>query len=108
MFKIVFFTPVDSAERIKSALFAAGAGTSNEYDRCAWQTLGAGQFRPSVRANPTIGTPGDLEHVQEYRIEVVAADECVRAAVEALIAAHPYEEPAYEVYRIYQRDDLPV
>lgn len=107
MYKLVFFCPPDHTEAIKEAVFAAGAGRYNEYDRCAWQMLGAGQFRPSAAASPFIGSADVTERLDEHRVEIVCTDDVVRGAIAALIAAHPYEEPAYEIYRIWQVHDLP-
>jgi hypothetical protein len=102
MFKLVFFVPEEQAEAVKEAVFAAGAGRYEKYDRCAWQTSGTGQFRPLEGSTPFIGTAGRVEYVPELRVEVLCPPECAKAAVTALINAHPYEEPAYEVYRIWQ------
>ncbi len=108
MFKLVFYVPEDDAERVKSAAFAAGAGRFELYDSCAYQTRGTGQFRPLPGSDPYIGEQGAVEHVEELRVEMVCRDEVVRDAVSALLEAHPYEEPAYEVYRIWTAADLPV
>ncbi|UXD87243.1 NGG1p interacting factor NIF3 [Thalassolituus hydrocarboniclasticus] len=100
MYKLVFYVPVAELESVKTAVFAAGAGNIGEYQECCWQVLGAGQFRPSAAANPFIGQAGKLESVEEYRVEMVCEDACIRAAVQALKAAHPYEEPAYDVWQL--------
>lgn len=108
MFKLVFFVPEDHAESVKSAVFATGAGRYENYDSCAWQTAGTGQFRPLPGSDPFIGASGGaLERVPEYRVEILCRDETVRPAIAALIDAHPYEEPAYEVYRVFQQETLP-
>lgn len=108
MFKLVFFVPPDHLEPVKQAVFATGAGRYEAYEECAYQTAGTGQFRPLENASPFIGTRGGArETVAELRVEILCRDEVVRAAVEALINTHPYEEPAYEVYRVYQLDSLP-
>ena len=100
MYKLIYFVPEAYAESTKKALFAAGAGKIGDYDCCAWQTLGQGQFRPLAGSQPFLGSAGELEVVCEYRVELVCMDEYIRAAVTALKQAHPYEEPAYEVYRL--------
>jgi len=100
MFKICFFVPETHVEVTKSAMFEAGAGRIGDYDSCAWQTLGAGQFRPLPGSDPFLGERGQLERVSEYKVEMVCEDGCVLAAVNALKQAHPYEEPAYEVFRL--------
>ena len=100
MYKLVFFVPQSHVEDVKAAVFAAGGGKIGDYQECCWQVAGSGQFRPSAAANPFIGNAGELERVDEYRVEMVCADDQIRAAVAALKAAHPYEEPAYDVWRL--------
>ncbi len=107
MYKIVFFVPREHAEGVKEAMFAAGAGRFENYDRCSWECEGTGQFRPSDQASPFIGRRQVLERLSELRVEMICEDKCVRPAVEALIEAHPYEEPAYEAYRVFALADLP-
>lgn len=99
MYKITFYVPASHLEVVKAALFAAGAGRLGNYDSCAWQVKGQGQFRPLAGSNPRIGQRDVLETVEEYRVELVCDDACVRAAVAALRQAHPYEMPAYDVVR---------
>jgi structural toxin protein (hemagglutinin/hemolysin) RtxA len=106
MYKIVFFVPPAFTEEVKLALFEAGAGGFRNYDFCSWQTTGTGQFRPLSESDPFIGEFGQVERVREDRVEMICSDEHVRRAVEALIAAHPYEEPAYEVFPILRLPDL--
>ncbi|AQA19356.1 NGG1p interacting factor NIF3 [Halioglobus japonicus] len=100
MYKLGFYVPETHLEPVKAAAFAAGAGRIGDYDQCCWQVAGQGQFRPSAAANPFIGKPGELELVDEYRVEMVCADDCVRAVVDAMIAAHPYEEPAWDLLQM--------
>lgn len=98
MYKLVFFVPASHVDAVKAAVFAAGAGKMGHYQECCWQVAGSGQFRPSAAADPFIGTAGKLERVDEYRVEMVCADDRIHAAVAALKVAHPYEEPAYDVW----------
>lgn len=100
MFKLCYFVPDTHVEQTKSALFEAGAGRIGDYDSCAWQCLGQGQFRPLDGSQPFLGQQGALEVVAEYKVELVCEDALIEAAVAALKSAHPYEEPAYEVYRL--------
>jgi hypothetical protein len=100
MYKLVFFVPASHVERVKDAVFAAGAGRIGDYEQCSWQVLGEGQFRPLAGSNPYIGRQDALEAVAEYRVELVCAAEHIAAAVAALRAAHPYEEPAFDVTRL--------
>lgn len=100
MYKICFFVPADHAEKVKQAIFATGAGRIGQYDQCSWQTAGIGQFRPLSNSNPFIGEQNKLETVEEYKVEMVCDEEFIKQAIEALKASHPYETPAYEVYRM--------
>ncbi|MET3963407.1 dinuclear metal center YbgI/SA1388 family protein [Marmoricola sp. OAE513] len=102
--KIVTFVPLSHADQVRTALAEAGAGSIGDYDSASFVSPGQGRFRPLAGANPTIGTVGDLEVVEEERIEVVA-DRSIRSRVlAALIRTHPYEEPAYDVLELA---DLP-
>lgn len=98
--KIVTFVPADDAERVLDALAAAGAGTVGDYTRCGYLGQGVGTFTPGPLTAPTIGTPGVVEHVVETRLETIAPRRLRGAVLRALIAAHPYEEPAYDVVEL--------
>jgi hypothetical protein len=100
MYKLAFFVPVADAEAVKEAVFATGAGRIGDYEACCFQTQGTGQFRPLAGANPHIGRVGDLERVEELKVELVCEDDHIQAAVAALRLAHPYEEPAYDVWKL--------
>ncbi|MEA3251931.1 MAG: YqfO family protein [Pseudomonadota bacterium] len=100
MYKLAFFIPVDAAEDVKEAVFESGAGRIGDYEACCFQTRGTGQFRPLDGADPHIGRVGQLERVDELKVELVCRDARIHAAVAALKLAHPYEEPAYEVWRL--------
>ena len=100
MYKLSFFVPDSHVEGVKSAVFAAGGGRIGAYDHCAWQVLGQGQFRPLAGSQPFIGETGQVERVEEWKVELVVADELIVAVVAALKLSHPYETPAYEVSRL--------
>ena len=100
MYKICVFVPEAAVEQVKQAMFAAGAGKIGDYDSCCWQTLGQGQFRPLQGSSPYIGQQGIVETVTELRIEMVCADACIKDAVAAMKQSHPYEEPAYDVWKL--------
>lgn len=100
MYKITFYVPESHLEPVKAALFAAGAGRIGAYDACAWQVRGQGQFRPLPGSNPFLGKTGQVEHVDEYKVELVCDDASIHRAVAALKEVHPYEEPAYDVVRL--------
>ncbi len=100
MFKICVYVPENYVEKVKFALFEAGAGRIGNYDSCCWQTTGTGQFRPLEHSKPTIGSIHQLERVSEIKVELVCADELVGQAIVALKQSHPYEEPAFDVWRL--------
>lgn len=95
--KWVVFVPGPDAETVRSALFAAGAGEIGDYSQCSWSVAGTGQFLPHDGATPAIGVIGAVERVSEDRVEVIAPARLRAAVLEALRAAHPYEEPAFDV-----------
>ena len=99
-YKLVAYIPENYLETVKKALFNAGAGSQGDYDQCCWQVKGEGQFRPLAGSNPHLGTQDVLERVPEWRIEVLVEDSCLEAVKNALLASHPYEEPAYDFYLV--------
>jgi len=99
MYKISFFVPESHLESVKSALFMAGAGKIGQYDCCAWQVKGQGQFRALEGSNPFLGEVNCLEFVEEYRVEMVCDEALVEDAIQALLTMHPYETPAYDVVK---------
>ncbi|QDS71378.1 hypothetical protein FKW77_002704 [Venturia effusa] len=103
-YKLVFFVPPASLAACKTAIFTAGAGRypgPGNYTEACFQSRGTGQFRPGSTANPNIGKPGELESVEEVRVETICVGRDVAVkAVEALVRVHPYEEVAYEVYKM--------
>ncbi|MGA7689152.1 MAG: Nif3-like dinuclear metal center hexameric protein [Jiangellales bacterium] len=98
--KVVVFVPHADAQRVLDALASAGAGRIGDYDRCGYVLAGTGTFRPRAGANPTIGTIGEIEQVAETRLEMVVPRDRRAAVVQALRAAHPYEEPAFDLFEL--------
>jgi dinuclear metal center YbgI/SA1388 family protein len=98
--KIVVFVPMPAVEVLIDAMAAAGAGAFGAYDRCAWTTAGEGTFRPGPAANPTIGVSGVVERVPEARVEMVLPRSRRGNVIAAVRAVHPYEEPAFDLYRL--------
>jgi hypothetical protein len=96
--KLVVFVPAESLEAVRDALFAAGAGRIGDYERCSWYAEGTGTFRALPGASPTAGEVGEEERVPELRLETVFPEERREAVVAALRNAHPYEEPAFDIY----------
>ncbi len=95
--KLVVFVPTGDADRVRLAVTAAGAGQLGSYDSCTWSTAGTGTFRPLAGATPSVGRVGTFEEVEEVRLETVLPRRLRRTVVAALLAAHPYETPAYDV-----------
>jgi hypothetical protein len=85
---------------VKQAVFSAGAGRYDGYDSCSWETLGTGQFRPLSGSKPFIGQQDKIETVPEYRVETICEEKFIKPVLNALLEAHPYETPAYEVWSI--------
>ena len=93
--------PESHKEIVKQAVFVEGAGHYGRYDCCSWETLGMGQFKPLSTSTPFIGEHGNLETLAEYRVEMICPENKIKAILQALISAHPYEIPAYDVQIIY-------
>ncbi len=100
MDKLTVYVPVDAADAVREALAGAGAGRIGDYDHASFSTPGDGRFRPLEGASPTIGAVGRAERVEEERVEVVLLRPLRASVVRALVAAHPYEEPAYDVVEL--------
>jgi len=98
--KLVVFVPADAAEGVRRAVTGAGAGAIGAYDSCTFSTPGEGRFRPLDGADPAVGRVGELEVVEEVRVEAVYPRALRGQVVEALRAAHPYEEPAFDLVEL--------
>ena len=96
--KWVVYVPAQNADAVRQAMFAAGAGHIGDYSHCSWGVTGTGQFRPNEGASPTIGSVGSVERVEEDRVEVVAPARLRGHVLAALRTAHPYEEPAFDIF----------
>jgi hypothetical protein len=96
--KLVWFVPEEALDATRDAVFAAGAGRIGDYDRCSWYTAGTGTFKGGEGTDPAIGEPGREERAPELRVETVVPAERVESVVAALLAAHPYQEVAYDLY----------
>lgn len=97
LFKLSVFVPNDFELAVRGAMADAGAGEIGEYDSCSFSVKGTGRFRPGNDANPFVGKRGELEAVEETRIEVTVNQHVLRAVEQAMKSAHPYEEVAYDV-----------
>ena len=96
--KWVVYVPPESAEAVRAAVFGAGAGQIGDYSQCSWSVTGTGQFLPHAGAAPAIGVVGEVECLVEDRVEVIAPVRNRGAVLAAMRAAHPYEEPAFDVF----------
>ncbi|MGE5618633.1 MAG: Nif3-like dinuclear metal center hexameric protein [Sphingomonadaceae bacterium] len=96
-YKIVVYVPPSHVEAVKNAMAEAGAGHIGNYSHCFWQVLGTGQFRPEEGSTPYLGAVGQEERVEEHRVEGVVPQSRLRAVLDAMRSAHPYEEIAYDL-----------
>ena len=100
--KLVVFVPAESLDAVRDALFDAGAGRIGEYERCSWYTEGTGTFFGGEGTAPSVGESGREERVPELRLEMVYPAERHDEVIAALRRAHPYEEPAFDVYELVE------
>ncbi|ETB47228.1 hypothetical protein O974_10690, partial [Mycobacterium avium 11-0986] len=98
--KWVIYVPGENADAVREAVFAAGAGHIGDYSHCSWSVTGIGQFLPHEGASPAVGSVGRVERVAEERVEVVAPARARAAVLAAMRAAHPYEEPAFDIFAL--------
>jgi hypothetical protein len=100
MYKICFYVPENNLDEVKDAMFTAGAGKIGNYSNCCWQTKGRGQFKPLAGSNPQLGQHHKICFVEEYKVEMTCEDHLLEHLLKVLRNNHPYEEPAYEAYKI--------
>jgi hypothetical protein len=96
--KLVVFVPAEALDTVRDALFAAGAGRIGDYERCSWYTEGTGTFLGGAGTSPAVGERGREERIPELRLETVFPADRQEQVLGALRDAHPYEEPAFDVY----------
>jgi hypothetical protein len=97
-YKLVWFVPREALDETREAVFAAGAGRIGDYEHCSWYAQGTGTFLAGEGTSPAVGQVGSEERTAELRVETVVPADAVRAVVEALREAHPYEEVAFDLY----------
>ncbi|WP_419878947.1 Nif3-like dinuclear metal center hexameric protein [Brevibacillus centrosporus] len=100
--KLAVFVPASHRDAVFQAISEAGAGFVGNYSHCSFQTEGTGTFKPGEGTNPFIGTTGKLEKVEEVKLEMVVPASRQSAVVKAMLAAHPYEEVAYDIIPLEQ------
>lgn len=98
--KIVVYTPLSHADKIREALAKSGAGHVGNYDFCSFSVKGVGRFRGLPGTKPFIGEPGRIEEVEEERIETICPSEILDEVLKKVKEAHPYEESAIDVYPV--------
>jgi dinuclear metal center YbgI/SA1388 family protein len=100
LYKVVVFVPVEAIDKVRNSMAEAGAGFIGNYSDCTFSVKGVGTFRPLDESNPYIGTKGEVESVDEYRLESIIGERELPGILKRMIEAHPYEEPAYDVYKL--------
>ncbi len=98
--KLVIFVPAGYEDPVRQAVSRAGAGWIGNYSHCTFQVMGTGTFLPLEGTQPFLGREGSLEHVNEYRLETILPRRLRTRVLQALFAAHPYEEVAYDLYAL--------
>lgn len=98
MYKFVFFVPVESATKVKKAIFKAGAGEMDGYSCCCFEVKGQGQFLPGADSSPHRGERLRLEFVEELKVETVCEKSKMKQVLAAFRKAHPYEVPAFDIF----------
>jgi hypothetical protein len=98
--KLVTFVPGERVDLVTAALTAAGAGRIGNYQGCSFRAEGVGTFLPGEGAQPVVGAPGRLNREPEVRLEMLVARSVEARVVAALVATHPYEEPAFDLYPV--------
>ncbi|MBO8168859.1 MAG: Nif3-like dinuclear metal center hexameric protein [Thermoanaerobacteraceae bacterium] len=98
LYKLVVFVPQDYIDQVRTAIGDAGAGWIGNYSHCTFRTPGQGTFKPLEGADPFIGEVGDLEQVEEYRLETIVPAAKLKPVLKAMFDSHPYEEVAYDLY----------
>lgn len=99
-YKLIFTVPLTDADAVRKAIGEAGAGKSEKYSFASFSSRGVGRFLPEAGAHPTIGTVGNMEEVEEERVECQVDGAFIDAVLVALRNTHPYEEIAYDVFRL--------
>jgi dinuclear metal center YbgI/SA1388 family protein len=97
LIKLVCFVPKIHVQRVREAIFEAGGGNIGNYDACSFNVVGYGSFRPNSNAHPFVGELNKIHYEDEVRIEIILPDYLQNKIINALMNAHPYEEPAFDL-----------
>ena len=103
--KLVVFVPREALDPVREALFAAGAGQIGDYERCSWYTEGTGTFQGGESTRPSVGRRGADQRVAELRLETVYPVDLEAEVIAAMRTAHPYEEPAFDLYELLEKPE---
>lgn len=103
LYKFIVFCPTTHADQLREAFGKAGAGAIGDYAACSFTSIGDGRFTPMQQANPFIGAVGKAEVVEEEKIEVIVPASLKQRVLKAMLNAHPYEEPAYDIIQLAQQ-----
>jgi dinuclear metal center YbgI/SA1388 family protein len=103
--KLVVFVPSEHEERVREAIGRAGGGAIGDYECCSFSSNGTGRFLPKEQANPFIGTVGQLEVVEEIKVEAIYQEQLEKKILSAMLKAHPYEEVAYDIIRLENKGE---
>ena len=102
--KIITYCPTDKAEEVRQVMFDAGAGNIGQYDECSFNAQGTGTFRGKDGTTPYVGEPGKFHKEEETKIETIAPSFKINDVIKSMIAAHPYEEVAYDIYELQNKN----
>lgn len=102
-FLFSYYVPANSAKKVQTACFKAGAGTIGNYTECSWHTLGYGQFKAQHGSNPSIGQIGEVFHETTIKVEIICKKDLWQNIEKAFLEAHPYEKPSYFITPILNK-----
>ena len=105
LFKLATFVPGEAVDAVRDAMSEAGAGAIGNYSHCSFQSPGTGTFKPLPGAEPYVGKVGELKKEPEFRLEVLVPEDHLHDVISAMIAAHPYEEVAYDVHPLWNKGE---
>ncbi len=106
MVKIVVFVPMTHTKQVREAIGKSGAGVIGNYEYCTFSTKGIGRFKPKKGANPFIGKTGEIEEVEEERIEFICPKDKAKEVIKVMKETHPYEEVAFDIYPLLDENSL--
>lgn len=106
LYKLVIYVPLTHVNEVREAISRAGAGFIGKYSDCTFRSSGIGTFKPGENADPFIGHAGHLEEVEEARLETICPQHLIKPVVDAMMQSHPYEEVAYDIYKLEKQGTL--